>query len=234
MPDNYYEINSNDEYSVSKFAGYAGIVVTAPQPDPGLPEKDDIVITFSSESDIVQTSYKQEASFLGTIDYTNYDVIIKSFSIPIVYSFTESNGPEIYNQEEGTVTLSGKSSNFNGTVATNTITIPHADHRTNVTAKIDIVNDGSSQGIATLQITRESEKFPNTPSYATLVFNYDISKFKITISQTPKTQSSSTLSLRNPDATSSTSNYENLVVNNDALIQGNLSVNGYINDLLWY
>jgi hypothetical protein len=45
----------------------------------------------------------------------------------------------------------------------------------------------------------------------------------------------STLSLRSTSAIiSQPIVIENLVVNNDALIQGNLSVNGYINDLLWY
>ena len=37
IPDNYYQINSDGEYNVSKFAGCAGIVVTKasePKPDP--------------------------------------------------------------------------------------------------------------------------------------------------------------------------------------------------------
>ena len=43
-----------------------------------------------------------------------------------------------------------------------------------------------------------------------------------------------TLSLRQSEVDTTITTYENLVVNNDALIQGDLNVDGYINDFKWY
>lgn len=209
------------------------MVTKASEPEP-MPEKDDITITFVSVSDIVQSSYEKEIPFFGTIDYTNYDVQITMFEIPISYQFTEGNGSEIFNSGEGNFTLVGRSTNFTGIVSTGTHTIEHQEHVTQITAEIAIDNATSTGGTATLKVTRDSTKNPTAEPYVNLSLNYDIGSFTIVISQAPKTQSSSTLSLRNTTAISQPTIYENLVVNNDALIQGDLSVNGYINDLSWY
>lgn len=88
--------------------------------------------------------------------------------------------------------------------------------------------------------------FASSKSYKISFNLYDIEDYSFsgdltvegTCTLTPRTASSSTLSLRstvvNSTPAESTTTVENLVVNNDALIQGNLEVAGCINDLSWY
>jgi hypothetical protein len=61
-------------------------------------------------------------------------------------------------------------------------------------------------------------------------------KCTFNITFTPKvTRNASVLNVSRPSIPNSTTpSIENLIVNQDALIQGNLNVQGYINDLKWY
>lgn len=71
--------------------------------------------------------------------------------------------------------------------------------------------------------------------YASII-RYYFYPMDIKITQTPKTlnSNSSTLSLRSTPATNNELvSYENLLISNDALVEGNLSVEGYINDIQW-
>lgn len=209
IPDNYYEINSNREYNISQFAGYAGIVVTKKSggEDPSTISEtiyfNNVFIDPASGS---STSI-QSKTLTNTIDENNYSVkYTYAGSISAIAQVNTAVKTEKWN----TTIDSSKASAAEGWAS----------------YQFEIKNNNTVSFSAWMEEVKLGSTI-FTPSSMTC------SNVSITITQTPKT--SSTLSLRQ---TSPSRNdmftVENLIVNNDALIQGNLSVNGYINDLLWY
>lgn len=239
----YYEINANDEYPVSQFNGYKGICVTkekeeeGPEPDPEpVPEVDDIIITWASHKDnkynysIGYGTYELSSTLdQSKINFDNYRVKV-NLALNITYKYMEGINDRVSSQAEGlTITLYFQSNDFQeDDKITDSTTLPFENFNAIFKGTLEFKNQ---QFYCTINLSHERHS-SGVEDGAYLTTTYYIPTSTLTISQTPKTTTFSTLSLRQSETNTTT--YENLVVNNDALIQGNLNVDGYINDFKWY
>lgn len=110
--------------------------------------------------------------------------------------------------------------------------------------QVSIVINNSSGGVEEGYINYEFKKESTSITFLVKVSvkelagytftptHYVLSNIKLVIQEIPNSTTPATLSLHQ-SYTSDTSFMENLIVNNDALIEGNLSVEGYINDIQW-
>lgn len=231
---NLWEININGEYYVSNLADYDGVVVTKKATEPEEPEvKAEMTVTFPAADEpsrnitITSSSYEDTAVDTDKIDFDDYIVSLSSDNFVIPWNSSNAETTDL-----GVTSLSISQNDWDGSpieITSNTITtLGH-----NVTIK-GTLSHNSDNKTFTFELSRDFSSDDIYFSFSLGVRNNP----NLTITQTKKETTSSILSLRSTGVNStpaeSTTTVENLVVNNDALIQGNLEVAGCINDLSWY
>ena len=233
----YYDITSNNiDVKLSDLDdSYTDLFVniTNPNPDdpedpedPVEPEVETIKNTYAiaARSKSATTSKKITINLINELNFEDYDIVIEAFDFHIIWD------KNAYAEEE----LLNQTTNM-GFLFRNFVSLPQTHTSTVEVGRYDIiftVELFQEDGGFFLEYSYTAKLNPNYEAGPGCTLSIGNNSFDLTITQTPKNLAS-TLTLRQ-SYSANIKSIENLIVNNDALIQGNLTVSGYINDLKWY
>lgn len=235
IPDNYYEINSNNEYNVSDLADYDGVVVTKasePEPEPEPEITTQVLDVTFPDSDGYQSNFSVTSYKVENISSSADKTALNSLTVKCIGSYDVGDS---LNSDPVSFELSIP--DFSQSVVTEGLEIGLTHNNKIYGHSVDVTWSATinSQNQIVITVTEiKSTQKPSTDTPNDFRVSFSIQRQYRKITQTFITYPASSWSLRSSNSISQSDVIENLVVNNDALIQGNLFVNGYINDLSWY